>query len=124
MATRNIVVDIRAMTDKQLKVFRNELLMEQSKISNEYSDEIASIATVNFDPNSYWGEKKINKIAKKYADKISGVDYLVELVIAEMGRRNMLNDQFGVADEDQSLEEFLESEETKTMAYRSDIDEE
>ncbi len=124
MAGNNLISDIRAMSDKELVVFKNELLMEESKINEAYADEIAGIATVNFDPNSYWGEKKINKIAKKYAEQSSGIDYLLELVVSELSRRDLVNDISGTRDSEQGVDEFLESEEIKTMAYRSEIEDE
>ena len=37
------------MDNKEIIVFKNHLLMETSKINDAYADEIAEIATVNFD---------------------------------------------------------------------------
>ncbi len=123
MGVNDLVYQIRDMDDKEIIIFKNHLLMETSKINDAYADEIAEIATVNFDANSYWGKKKIDKIAKKYAEQSSGIDYLIELVNVELGRRNMLNNQFGSAgDDEQDINSFIESEEMKTMSYREDID--
>ena len=123
MSINDLLYQIREMDNKEIIVFKNHLLMETSKINDSYADEIAEIATVNFDPDSYWGKKKIDKIAKKYAEQSSGIDYLIELVNIELGRRNMLNSQFGQSsDDEQDIDAFLESEELKTMAYREDID--
>lgn len=122
MGVNDLIYQIRDMDDKEIIIFKNHLLMENSKITSAYADEIAETVTANFDATSYWGKKKIDKIAKKYAEQTSGIDYLIELVNIELGRRNMLNSQFGEADEEQDLDEFLESEELKTMAYREDID--
>ena len=122
MDVNDLIYRIRDMDDKELIVFKNHLLMETSKITDSYADEIAEVATVNFDASSYWGKKKIDKIAKKYAEQSSGIDYLIELVNVELGRRNMLGTQFGEGSEEQNIDEFLESEELKTMAYREDID--
>ena len=124
MGVNDLIYQIRDMDDKEIIVFKNHLLIENSKYADAYADEIASIATVNFDATSYWGKKKIDKIAKKYAEMSSGIDYLLDLVNIELGRRNMLNSQFGEGAEEQTLDEFLESEELKTMSYREDLDDE
>ena len=124
MGVNDLIYQIRDMDDKEIIVFKNHLLIENSKYADAYADEIASIATVNFDATSYWGKKKIDKIAKKYAEMSSGIDYLLDLVNIELGRRNMLNFQFGEGAEEQTLDEFLESEELKTMSYREDLDDE
>ena len=123
MSLNDLLYQIRSMDDKEIIIFKNHLLMETSKIHEAYADEIAEIATVNFDATSYWGKKKIDKIAKKYAEQSSGIDYLIELVNIELGRRNISNKQFGQSsDDEQDIDAFLESEELKTMAYREDID--
>lgn len=123
MSLNDLLYQIRSMDDKEIIIFKNHLIMETSKIHEAYADEIAEIATVNFDATSYWGKKKIDKIAKKYAEQSSGIDYLIELVNIELGRRNISNKQFGQSsDDEQDIDAFLESEELKTMAYREDID--
>lgn len=126
MEYNELVVRIRDMSDKDIYVLRNELKMEISKIEDAYTDEIASFATANFDPNSYWGARKIKKVANKYAEMSDGPSFILELVEEEISKREYLNEQKrysgkGSGYTKKDVDSFLESEKLKTMAHQFDL---
>lgn len=130
MAKSELNLNIAEIGDKELVVFRNELLMKQSEIEEAYAEDIAEISKGDdFDPYSRKGERQIKKIAKKYQDITTGVDYLLEVVNTELAKRDKYNEEqrysgkSSFAYEKQSESDFLKAEELKTMSHKAKLDE-
>ncbi len=130
MAKSELNLNIAEIGDKELVVFRNELLMKQSEIEEAYAEDIAEISkSENFDIYTRKGERQIKKIAKKYEDITTGVDYLLEVVNSELAKRDKYNEEQrysgkgSSAHEEQSESEFFKTEELKTMAHKAKLDE-
>lgn len=129
MKKTELNLNVAEISDKDLVIFRNELLMKESEIQEAYASDIAEISKGDFDPYSKKGEKQIQKIAKNYQDITTGVEYLLEVVNNEIAKREKFKEEQRYSGKsnfsygNQSESEFFESEELKTMAYRSKIDE-
>lgn len=123
----SLVVNFAEMTDDELYAFRDNLATVRAQIDEEWAAELASFASGDdFDPYSRSGERKIKKLAKKYANKTVGLNYLRDLTFEEIAKRDRYKEQQmyvkGGYGKILSEEEFLEREEIKTKAYKSRIE--
>lgn len=121
-------LNIINLSDEQLIELRNRLEFEHGKIAEEWSIELASFAKENFDPYSFWGKRKIEKLNKKYAPKTADILNLMEDIEKELFKRDRLKYQkmFDGKDNDEVDEidrnEFFEKEELKTLKHKQDLE--
>ena len=121
-------LNIIDLSDEQLVELRNRLEYENGKIAEEGSIELASFAGENFDPYSFWGKRKIEKLNKRYAPKTAEILNLMEDIEKELFKRDRLkyqkmfdgkhNDEVNELDRN----EFFEKEELKTLKHKQDLE--
>lgn len=114
-------------TDQELEVIYGELEAERDDYVDKWANEVAAISTEDFDPYSFFGERKLKKIANKYADPISDIDIILENIDKEFAIRERAEDENKysgkgkpIVEEDE--ETFIEREKLKTMSHRTDVD--
>jgi hypothetical protein len=97
-----------------------------SVFDDEWAKELKIISSVEgFDPYSFWGERKIKKLAKKHAQKTSGLIYLEGLTAEEIRKRDKYKEEQMYSGKGKykgytmSTEEFLEREQIKTESYKT-----
>ena len=79
------------------------------------------------DPDSYWGDRKINKVTRKYTDITSDIQLALEKLAVELEKRDNYNFEQsfigGKSYHDKTLteKEFFEREQLKTLKYRKSI---
>ena len=121
-------LNLAEYTDEKLYGFRDWIQTQNEIVMDEWATELKEkTGTVNFDPYSFSGERKLKKIAKKYAGPLSGLEYLQELVGVEIAKRNKYKEEqryIGRGEEakHESLEEFLQKEAIKTKSYKNRIE--
>ena len=115
-------------TDKELIEAKQKLEFEYGKYVDEWAREVAYLINEkNVDPYSFWGERKINKVTKKYTNITSDIQLALEKLASELQKRDNYNfEQSFVGGKsyfDKSLteKEFFEKEELKTLKYRKSI---
>lgn len=112
-------------SDEDLLVFRDKLLGTYDFYQKEWAEELAEIANdESFDQYSFKGKRQINKLTNKYADIMSDVEVILEVVQGELDKRDHYNEQQRyLADgnykkEEISEAEFLKREYEKTQRIR------
>lgn len=116
-------------SDSDLKNILNMLDFEYGKVMDAYAEDIKAIETPNFDPYSFFGERKINKISKKYAPVVADIEILMEDIISELQKRGKYYEEQrymgGQSSNNESRtlseKEFLEKEELKTLKHKQDL---
>ena len=121
-----LMVNFPEMTDEELYAFRDKLSVLHAKFDDEWVEELKIISNQDgFDPYSYWGERKIKKLAKKHAQKTSGLLYLESLTAEELRKRDkfkeeqMYSGKGKYAGRTMTTEEFIEREQIKTESYKT-----
>ena len=122
-------VNLVNFNDDELIELRNNLEIEYGKYIEDWGREVGyMINEQNVDPYSFWGEKKVNKVIKKYADKTSDIQIIMENIDRELQNRDNYKFQQSFIggkkyyDDNLTEEEFFEKEELKTMKYRKNSD--
>lgn len=120
-------VNLAELSDEQLIDIRNKLEMEYGAYLDDCASEVAELKTKqNIDLYSYFGEKKMNKIIKKYVKMTDGLDLAIEKIEDELKKRD--NYKFersfhgGKYYDDVSEDEFFEKESLKTLKYKQSIE--
>lgn len=115
-------------TDDELLEAKQKLEIEYGKYVDEWAREVAYLINEkNVDPYSYWGEKKVKKVTKKYTNITSDIQLALEKLGVELQKRDNYNfEQSFVGgksyfDESLTKEEFFEKEQLKTLKYRKSI---
>lgn len=121
-----LMVNFPEMTDDELYAFRDKLSVLHARFDDEWAKELKIISSVEgFDPYSFWGERKIKKLAKKHAQKTSGLIYLEGLTAEEIRKRDKYKEEQMYSGKGKykgytmSTEEFLEREQIKTESYKT-----
>ncbi|MBO5344896.1 MAG: hypothetical protein IKB06_02600 [Clostridia bacterium] len=114
-------------SDERLFEFRDWIQAQGELVSEEWAEEVKQKTSGDFDPYSFFGARKLKKIAKKYAGQVSGLNYLRELVNTEIAKREKYNEEqryIGRGQEriNESMEEFLRKEESKTKTYKDRLE--
>lgn len=112
-----------------LKIFINEIEMKKSVIREKCASEMAEyLKDERFDPYSFFGRRKLRKIAKKYDSALAGAGIYLSIVKKALKRKEDLEEEARysgrgiVKPKQMSDEEFLQKEQDKTWAYRSKIE--
>ena len=120
-------VNLADLSDEQLIDIRNKLEMEYGGYLDDCAAEVAELKTKQkVDLFSYFGEKKMNKIIKKYVKMTDGLDLAIEKIEDELKKRD--NYKFersfygGKYYDDVSEEEFFEKEALKTLKFKQSIE--
>ncbi len=112
------------VSDEKMKYFSEELLKMHDELTDAWAEELKTLETEEFDPYSFFGERKIKKLAKKHAPKIAEVDMLLDVIDDEMQKREKFKDEQRYVDggnittSELSGEEFLKEEQKKTERIR------
>lgn len=116
----DLIIDYSAMSKEELIEFKKVLEGKYALLCEQRAEELAAIATDDFDPYSSSGERKINKILKKYENDDDGFHYLYEQLLKEFEQR-----QISIVDleikESNSLsdEDYIAREVEKTKKFKS-----
>ena len=118
-------------TDEELLDAKQKLEIEYGKYVDEWAREVAYLINEkNVDPYSYWGEKKVKKVTKKYTNITSDIQLDLEKLAVELQKRDNYNfEQSFIGgksyfDETLTEKEFFEKEQLKTLKYRKLIGQE
>lgn len=121
-------VNFVEFNDDELIAIRNQMEMEYGEFVDAWGKEVAFLINEkHVDPYSFWGEKKINKVIKKYADKTSDIQIIIEDIDKELFNRDNYKFQqsflgkTGYYDDSLTQKEFFEKEQLKTLKYKQSI---
>lgn len=117
-------LDPLEVTDEKMNYFSEELQKMREELLDAWANELKEIETEDFDPYSFFGERKLKKLAQKHTPKIAEVDMLLDVIDDEMKKRETFKEQQryvvggNVNEPKVSGEEFLKAEEKKTEKIR------
>lgn len=117
-------LDPLEVTDEKMNYFSEELQKMREELLDAWANELKEIETEDFDPYSFFGKRKLKKLAQKHTPKIAEVDMLLDVIDDEMKKRETFKEQQryvvgGKVNESKvSGEEFLKAEEKKTEKIR------
>lgn len=115
-------------SDDELVELKNHLEVEYGKLVEEWGNAVGKLVNVEgVDPYSFWGERKVNKVTKKYTSQTADIQILMEDIDLELSKRD--NYRFeqsfigGKSYHDTSLseKEFFEKEQLKTLKYKQSL---
>lgn len=107
-----------------LRMFINEIEMKLSVLREKCaSDMSALLKDERFDPYSFFGKRKLQKIADKHNRMVIGANEYLKIIKTELAKREKLEDEMrysgrSIKQKAISEEEFLQKEQDKTMAYK------
>ncbi len=117
------------MTDDEIFEFRDNFEVAKKHLYKQWADDVLAIVNEpKFDEYSFSGKRKLDKIAKKYADDFDGALYIEEVLEEEIKKREKYNEQQlylrkgGYKGTAVSVEEFIEKEQVKTDRYKINKD--
>ena len=120
---------IREYSTDNLKMFIKEIEMKKSVIYEQCSSEMhQKMKDKKFDTFSFFGSRKLKKIADKYTPSLIGADDYLRIIKLEISRREKLEDEMRYSGNSlankktENIEEFLRKEEDKTKSYWSKIE--
>ena len=117
----------RYHSDEDLIRLKDKLVADYKEIQEQWAIELSKLWTDKFDQYTAKGQKKINKLTKKYADKLSDVEIVFEELKEELKNRNIIvTDLEDITDEEEPEEvlseyEYLKREEEKTKQIQSGL---
>jgi hypothetical protein len=116
-------------TVDEINEFINEIELTRSVIREKLTAEMAEkVKDDRFDAFSFWGQRTLKKIAKKYDGALAGADVYMAIMKTELARREALENTSSYTgksiakQKEISEEEFLQKEHDKTWSYRSKIE--
>lgn len=116
-------------TVDEINEFINEIELTRSVIREKLTAEMAEkVKDDRFDAFSFWGQRTLKKIAKKYDGALAGADVYMTIMKTELARREALENTSSytgksiVKQKEMTEEEFLQKEHDKTWSYRSKIE--
>ena len=81
-------INLVSYSEAQLIEGKNKLEIKYGEFMNDCALEISELIKQNgFDPYSRSGERKINKIIKKYVSQTSGLSLAIEYIDKELEKR-------------------------------------
>lgn len=107
-----------------LRMFINEIEMKLSVLREKcVSDMSVLLKDERFDPYSFFGKRKLQKIADKHNRMVIGANEYLKIIKTELAKREKLEDEMrysgrSIKQKAISEEEFLQKEQDKTMAYK------
>ena len=114
---------------ENLRMFINEIEMKRSESREKRLTEMAEcLSDERFDAYSFFGKRKLRKIAKKYDGSLAGAEIYLKMIQRELSKREdeeeiaRYSGRSIVKQKQISEEEFLQKEQDKTWAYRSKIE--
>ncbi len=112
-------LDFASMTNEELLETKKNLEKAYEKLCEDRARDLKEIDTKNFDPYTYFGGQKIEKIVKKYAELDDGFAFLMEELAAEFKRRQIpISDLEIIEDEKLSDEEYIVREIKESNRYK------
>ena len=121
--------NIREYSTDNLKMFIREIEMKKSVIYEQCSSEMhQKMKDKKFDTFSFFGSRKLRKIADKYTPSLIGADDYLRIIKLELSRREKLEEEMRYSGNSlakrktEKAEDFLRREEDKTKIYRSKIE--
>lgn len=114
---------------EDLKGFVNQIEMKKSEINEDCSKEMSEfLKNDKFDVYSRGGQKKLKKIAEKYAPVLAGAGEYLQILYKEIEKREQYEEEMRYLgkgkkkNHSESIEDFLRKEEDKTWVYKSKIE--
>lgn len=106
-----------------LEIILGELEAERDEYIEKWANESAEIVADGTDPYTFFGERKLGKVNKKYAGDVAEIEMLMDSIGKELDKRDQHNEESkynGKSDFSayESAEEFLEREGLKTQGYK------
>ena len=107
-----------------LRMFINEIEMKLSVLREKCaSDMSVLLKDERFDPYSFFGKRKLQKITDKHNRMVIGANEYLKIIKTELAKREKLEDEMrysgrSIKQKAISEEEFLQKEQDKTMAYK------
>ena len=111
-------------TSDNLRMFINEIDMKLSVLREKCAADMAVLLKdETFDPYSFFGKRKLKKIADKHNRMVIGANEYLRIIKTELAKREKLEDEMrysgkSIKQKPISEEEFLQREQDKTMAYK------
>lgn len=120
-------INLAEFSDEELLRFKKELEAFRDKFTQDWAEDLKDLTgqDSNFDPYTFWGERKLKKLAKKHAEKTDGLIYLQEMVAREVQKRDKFKEEqlyagTGIYKNPKiSKEAFLQREQEKTDRFRT-----
>ena len=128
------VLDFSDYSDQDLVILKNKIRDSYHLIEEQCAEEMGKLLTDDFDQYSARGKKKMDKLASKYADKLSNLEIVFEDLKLELKKRNIyLSPEYDITDDEEEQSEiisetnkelseieFLRNEEEKTENIRTE----
>ena len=128
------VLDFSDYSDQDLVILKNKIRDGYHMVEEQCAEEMGRLLTEDFDQYSARGKKKMDKLAKKYADQLSDMEIVFEDLKEEFKKRNIYlppEDDITDGEEETGLSEetnnelneieFLRKEEEKTQNIRNEF---
>ncbi len=117
------------VSDEKMQYYKKELLIMHDELIDKFGDDVKKLDTEDFDPYSFFGEKKLKKLAKAHAKKVAEVDMLIGVIDDEMKKRENYNEEQRYVDNGNYVpkysldpDEYLKTEQEKTEKIRKGIE--
>ncbi len=90
MSENELAVNLSDMTNEDLIAFKRYIEKGYEILCGKRAEELAGLSKDdNFDPYSFFGGRKIEKISKKYQEDDDGFAFLLEEVLKELEQRQI-----------------------------------
>ena len=129
MAKEINYINLAQYSDDQLKMMRDDALLKHDEIIEDWAKELGSIMNEKgFDQYSRKGERRLNKLNKKYADPLSDAQVVLISIQEELDKRDNYYEQQRYMQggkryiENIDDDEFLKREMEKTARIRAMLD--
>lgn len=106
-----------------LEMILGELEAERDEYIEKWAGESAEIVAAGTDPYTFFGERKLGKVNKKYAGDVAEIEMLMDDIAKELDKRDQHNEELKYSGKGdfaayESAKEFLERESMKTEGYK------
>lgn len=120
--SENLTVNFSEMTNEELIEYKNNIEKRYEILCDERAEELADLGK-DFDPYTFWGSKKIERIRKKYDDADDGFHFLMEELFKEIEKRQISLLDVEIEKEKEEIqnlsdEEYIIREIEKNKKYR------
>ncbi|MBQ8451165.1 MAG: hypothetical protein IJ538_00070 [Clostridia bacterium] len=122
------ITNFSEFTDENLEQLLNDLEKENNEIVDEWAKEVKTLYDEGLDPYSFWGEKKLKKVTKKYSKHSAAISVIMEDVENEISKREQFHEeQVGLGKEKRKInnisrDEFIKKEQDKTQKHKIYLD--
>ena len=107
--SEELAVNFSEMTEEELIEFKKFLEERYQQLCNDRAKELADLGS-EFDPYSFQGSRKINKISQKYQEMDDGFRFLMEELLKEMKQRQISLLDLEIEEEKENNERLSDEE--------------